>query len=77
MDSSDWSIGIRYHTFDTTPDTEFKRRRFTMRMMMWRAVFISPHRRNAHCLVGGQVVRRGIATQVKPLKQDLKQSVVF
>ena len=24
MDSSDWSNGIRYHTFDTRPDTEFK-----------------------------------------------------
>jgi hypothetical protein len=24
MDSSDWSNGIRYHTFDTKPDTEFK-----------------------------------------------------
>ena len=23
MDSSDWSNGIRYHTFDTRPDTEF------------------------------------------------------
>jgi hypothetical protein len=26
MDSSDWSNGIRYHTFDTRPDTEFKKR---------------------------------------------------
>jgi len=25
MDSSHWSNGIRYHTFDTRPDTEFKR----------------------------------------------------
>jgi len=25
MDSSDWSNGIRYHTFDTRPNTEFKR----------------------------------------------------
>jgi len=24
MDSYDWSNGIRYHTFDTRPDTEFK-----------------------------------------------------
>ena len=24
MDSSDWSNGIRYHIFDTRPDTEFK-----------------------------------------------------
>jgi len=24
MDSSDWSSGIRYHTFVTRPDTEFK-----------------------------------------------------
>ena len=24
MDSSDWLNGIRYHTFDTIPDTEFK-----------------------------------------------------
>jgi len=24
MDSSDWSNGIRYHTFDTKSDTEFK-----------------------------------------------------
>jgi len=24
MDSSDWSNGIRYHIFDTSPDTEFK-----------------------------------------------------
>ena len=24
MDSSDWSSRIRYHTFDTSPDTEFK-----------------------------------------------------
>ena len=24
MDSSDWSNGIRYHVFDTKPDTEFK-----------------------------------------------------
>ena len=24
MDSSDWSIGIRYHVFDARPDTEFK-----------------------------------------------------
>ena len=24
MDGSDWSNGIRYHTFDTRPDTEFK-----------------------------------------------------
>jgi hypothetical protein len=24
MDSSDWSNGIRYHTFDTKPDTVFK-----------------------------------------------------
>ena len=23
MDSSDWSNGIRYHTFSTRPDTEF------------------------------------------------------
>jgi hypothetical protein len=23
MDSSDWSNGIRYHTVDTRPDTEF------------------------------------------------------
>ena len=23
MDSSDWSNGIRYHIFDTRPDTEF------------------------------------------------------
>jgi len=23
MDSSDWSNGIRYHTFDARPDTEF------------------------------------------------------
>jgi len=27
MDSSDWSSGIRYHTFDTRPDTEFKKLR--------------------------------------------------
>jgi len=25
MDSSDWSNGIRYHTFDARSDTEFKR----------------------------------------------------
>jgi hypothetical protein len=24
MDSSDWSNGIRYHTIDTRPDTEFR-----------------------------------------------------
>jgi hypothetical protein len=24
MNSSDWSNGIRYHIFDTRPDTEFK-----------------------------------------------------
>jgi len=24
MDCSDWLNGIRYHTFDTRPDTEFK-----------------------------------------------------
>jgi len=24
MDSSDWSNRIRYHTFDTKPDTEFQ-----------------------------------------------------
>ena len=24
MDSSDWSNGIRYHIFDTRPDTEVK-----------------------------------------------------
>jgi len=24
MDSSDWSNGIRYHTFDTRPDAELK-----------------------------------------------------
>jgi len=24
MDSSDWSNGIRYHNFNTRPDTEFK-----------------------------------------------------
>ena len=24
MDRSDWSNGIRYHTFDTRPDAEFK-----------------------------------------------------
>jgi len=24
FDSSDWSNGIRYHTFGTRPDTEFK-----------------------------------------------------
>jgi len=24
MDKSDWSNGIRYHIFDTRPDTEFK-----------------------------------------------------
>jgi len=24
MDSSDWSNGIRYHTIDTRPDTEFE-----------------------------------------------------
>jgi len=24
MGSSDWSNGIRYHTFDTKSDTEFK-----------------------------------------------------
>jgi len=24
MDSSDWSNGIRYHTFETRSDTEFK-----------------------------------------------------
>jgi len=25
MDSSDWSNGIRYHTFDTRPDTESRK----------------------------------------------------
>jgi hypothetical protein len=28
MDSSHWSNGIRYHVFDTRPDTEFKTRAF-------------------------------------------------
>ena len=27
MDSSNWSSGIRYYTFDTRPDTEFRRSR--------------------------------------------------
>jgi len=35
MDSSDWSNGIRYHTFGTRPDTEFKSKRHPM---TWRAV---------------------------------------
>jgi len=30
MDSSDWSNGIRYHIFETRPDTEFKYRAFNM-----------------------------------------------
>ena len=30
MDSSDWSNGIRYHIFKTTPDTEFKVSRIPM-----------------------------------------------
>jgi hypothetical protein len=33
MDSSDWSNRIRYHIFDTRPDTEFKRHHVT-----WRAI---------------------------------------
>ena len=28
MDSSDWSNGIRYHIFDTRPDTEFNYKLF-------------------------------------------------
>ena len=28
MDSSDWSNGIRYHTFDTRFDTEFKKKMY-------------------------------------------------
>jgi hypothetical protein len=30
MDSSDWSNGIRYHTFDTRSDTEFERKQYPM-----------------------------------------------
>jgi len=39
MDSSDWSDGIRYHTFDTNPDTEFK---------MARVLVLRPFRGLAH-----------------------------
>jgi len=38
MDSSDWSNGIRYHIFDTRPDTEFKPARLDVLSSFCRAL---------------------------------------
>jgi hypothetical protein len=35
MDSSDWSNGIRYHTFDARSDTEFNRHSLPGTLPYW------------------------------------------